>query len=86
VYSTDNRTILGPALQTWTLALNHSIFNYSCHGCVKLFASYYTMLADGLLPQVAASLLGPGNTTMIIEIQSDFPGMPRDSFVLVTHS
>lgn len=75
VYSMDNRSILGEALQNWTLALNHSVYNFSCHGCVKQFASYYTLLADGLLPQVAESLLGPNNTTMIIEIESDFPGM-----------
>jgi hypothetical protein len=74
VYSLDNNSILGEALQNWTLALNHSVFNFSCRRCVKQFASYYTLLADGLLPQVAQSLLGPNNTSMIIEIESDFPG------------
>lgn len=82
VYSPDNTSILSEELQNWTLSLNHSVYNFSCHGCVKQFASYYTLLADGLLPQVALSLLGPGNTSMIIEIQSDFPGKFAFSFFL----
>jgi hypothetical protein len=76
IYSNDNiSSVLGEDLKNWTLELNRTIYTFSCDNCVKEFVSYYTLLADGLLPQIANQLLGPENKTMIIELETDFPGM-----------